>query len=225
MYILIYIMSKTSKTTALPARQARSRETLERLLHAATEILDKDGLEGATIPRIAARAGLTPGAIYRRFPDKDALMRATFLRLLEKNEHQSAGLLAPEQWAHVPLPQMVRQILAITLTGHSRHRRLLRALALFSMQHADAAFLRSIEDRQWRTFRNVGDLLLTRRAEMRHPDPEKAVPFALLMVGIAAKGVLVLPRDTTSLARLVPNVELRVQEDLPEMVLEYLGIG
>jgi AcrR family transcriptional regulator len=217
-------MSKTSKTTALPAQQARSRETLERLLRAATEILDKDGLEGATIPRIAKRAGLTPGAIYRRFPDKDALMRATFLRLLDKNEGQSAGLLTPERWAHVPLAQMVRQIIAVTLTGHSRHRQLLRALSLFSMQHADAAFLRAIEDRQWRTFRNVSDLLLTRRAGMRHPDPDRAVPFALLMVGIAAKGVLVLPRDTTPLARLVPNVELRVQEDLPEMVLAYLGI-
>lgn len=209
---------------ALPARQERSRQTLERLLRAATEILDKDGLDGATIPRIARQAKLTPGAIYRRFPDKDALMRATFLRLLDRNEEQSGGLLTPERWAHVPLAQMTRQLIALTLTGHSLHRRLLRALSLFTMQHSDAAFLRRSDEMQWRTFRKVSDLLLTRRSEMRHPDPEAAVPFALLMVGTAAKGVLVLPRDTKSLERFVPKVELRLQEDLPEMVLDYLGI-
>jgi AcrR family transcriptional regulator len=51
--------------TVLPARQERSRKTRARLLRAATEVLDQEGLDGATIPRIAARAGLTPGAIYR----------------------------------------------------------------------------------------------------------------------------------------------------------------
>jgi AcrR family transcriptional regulator len=40
----------------LPATQARGRETLKRLLTAAAEILDEQGLEGATIPRIEARA-------------------------------------------------------------------------------------------------------------------------------------------------------------------------
>jgi hypothetical protein len=43
-------------------------------------------------------------------------------------------------------------------------------------------------------------------------------------ISTAAKGVLVLPRDTRVLDRFVPKVELRLQEDLPKMVLEYLGI-
>jgi len=55
----------------LAPQQARSRESLRKLLKAAAEVLGQHGLEGATIPRIAQHAGLTPGAIYRRFPDKD----------------------------------------------------------------------------------------------------------------------------------------------------------
>jgi AcrR family transcriptional regulator len=37
---------------------------------------------GRSIPRIAQHAGLTPGAIYRRFHDKDALLEATILGML-----------------------------------------------------------------------------------------------------------------------------------------------
>src|SRR5437868_3424328 len=56
----------TDKTLA--PQQARSRESTRRLLKAAAEVLGQHGLEAATIPRIAEHAGLTPGAVYRRFP-------------------------------------------------------------------------------------------------------------------------------------------------------------
>ncbi|MFI5106681.1 MAG: TetR family transcriptional regulator, partial [Terriglobales bacterium] len=49
--------------TTLAPQQARSRESLRKLLKAAAEVLGQHGLEGATIPRIARHAGLTPGAI------------------------------------------------------------------------------------------------------------------------------------------------------------------
>ena len=60
----------------LEPQQARSRESTRKLLKAAAEVLGQHGLEGTTIPRIAQHAGLTPGAVYRRFPDKDALLEA-----------------------------------------------------------------------------------------------------------------------------------------------------
>src|SRR5271165_5405649 len=104
--------------TVLPAHQARSRESLARLLKAAAEILNKDGLEGATIPRIAARAGLSPGTVYRRFADKDALLREVCLRLLEENYQGTKKLLASEPWKKMPLVEMSRTVIAITLTGH-----------------------------------------------------------------------------------------------------------
>src|ERR1700689_5385215 len=99
MYIRIYIMSRLSckifpmPQTTLPAHQARSRESLARLLKAAAEVLNKDGLERATIPRIAAKAGLSPATIYRRFPDKDALLREVCLRMLEENYKNSKKLM------------------------------------------------------------------------------------------------------------------------------------
>jgi hypothetical protein len=92
------------------------------------------------------------------------------------------------------------------------------------LQHPDAAFIRKCEEFQWKTFRAVSEMLLARRQEIGHPDPESAVPFALLMVGMAAKGVLVLPRDARHLSSLVPHVDRELQRELPEMVLRYLAV-
>lgn len=209
----------------LPAHQARSRRTLERLLRATVEVLDQHGLDGATVPRIAARARVTPGAIYRRFPDKHALLREAWLRVLRENARQSATLTAPESWRHAPLAALVRHVVTTTLRGHARHRTLLRALMIFSLEHADAAFRRESAELQDAVFRTVTDVLLARRAEIGHSDPESAVPFALLMVGVAAKGVLTMPRDSKALSRLVPDVEARLERELPEMVLGYLRIA
>ena len=53
-------------------------------MKAAAEVLGQHGLEGATIPRIAQHAGLTPGAVYRRFADKDALVLEVIRRQLDQ---------------------------------------------------------------------------------------------------------------------------------------------
>jgi AcrR family transcriptional regulator len=210
--------------TVLPAHQERSRQTLARLLKAAAEVLNKEGLEGATIPRIAARAGVTPGTIYRRFPDKDALLREVCLRLLEENYSQSKKLFMAERWKTMSLAEMSRLVIAMTLRGHHLHRGLLRALLFFTLQHPDAAFVRKSEELEWRTFRDVGELLLTRRSEIRHPDPESAVKFAMLMVGIAAQGIFILPHRPNDFDRFLPEVEAQLERELPRMFLRYLGV-
>ncbi|HEY6764257.1 MAG TPA: TetR/AcrR family transcriptional regulator [Candidatus Sulfotelmatobacter sp.] len=210
--------------TVLPTHQARSRESLARLLKSTVDILNKDGMEGATIPRIAARAGLSPGAVYRRFPDKDALLREVCLRLFEENYRLSKRLLSSDQWREMSLAEMSGSIIEITLKGHKLHRGLLRALHLFTLQHSDAAFVRKSEELQWQTFRDVSDLILSRRHEIHHPDPEAAVRFAMLMVGIVAQGVLVLPRDAGDFSRFLPDVEEKIESELPRMFLRYLGV-
>lgn len=210
--------------TTLPAHQARSRESLARLLKAAAEVLNKEGLEGATIPRIAARAGLSPGTVYRRFPDKDALLREVCLRLLEENYQGTKKLLASEQWKKMSLAEMSRTVIAITLKGHHSHRGLLRAYLLFTLQHPDTAFVRKCEQLEWKTLLDVEELLLTRRSEIHHPDPESAVKLALLIVGITALGILILPQHANDYDRLLPDVEAQLNRELPRMFLRYLGV-
>src|SRR5271163_5196423 len=94
----------------LAPQQARSRESTRKLLKAAAEVLGQHGVEGTTIPRIAQHAGLTPGAIYRRFADKDALLETVILGILERQDERLRTGLTPEMAAQIPLPVFAEQI-------------------------------------------------------------------------------------------------------------------
>lgn len=211
--------------TVLPAHQARSRKSLERLLSAATDILNKSGLEAATIPRIAARARLSPGTVYRRFPDKDALLRELFIRLLEDRYEKSKEFLQPQRWQGVPLEKMARAVIAGVLTSNAANRRLMHAHLMFTLQHTDADFVRKMDELRWRVFRDVCTLLLTRRSEIVHPDPEAAVNFAVLTVSTMAQSVLVLPTNPNDYYRALPGMEQHLTRELPTMFLRYLGVA
>ncbi len=69
-------------TRRLP-QQGRSRDTIERILRAADVEIGVCGVAGASTTRIARRAGLSVGAIYRFFDDMNAIVEALAGRYLE----------------------------------------------------------------------------------------------------------------------------------------------
>jgi AcrR family transcriptional regulator len=68
----------------LPPKQDRARQTRGRLLDVAGELLAEVGIERISTNMIAARAGLTPPALYRYFDDKYAVIEALGRRLMER---------------------------------------------------------------------------------------------------------------------------------------------
>jgi AcrR family transcriptional regulator len=62
---------------SLSPKRARTRELL---LNAAFELFSERGLHGATLADVAARAGMTTGAIYGNFRSKEELFIALFER-------------------------------------------------------------------------------------------------------------------------------------------------
>ncbi|ATE63580.1 TetR/AcrR family transcriptional regulator [Rhizorhabdus dicambivorans] len=67
------VWSDVSQWT-LEVRQERSRRTLHLILDAALKLFMAKGYEGTSVVDIATEAGLSPGALYRRFADKDAVL-------------------------------------------------------------------------------------------------------------------------------------------------------
>ena len=55
-------------------------DTREALLNAAAELLAESGLGEATTQKVARRAGVAEGTIYRHFPSKEAVLEAVFAR-------------------------------------------------------------------------------------------------------------------------------------------------
>lgn len=66
-------------------RRGKRREArLGRILDTAMQLLADGGLEGLTIHRLADELGYVPGALYRYFPSKDAIVAALQQRTVEK---------------------------------------------------------------------------------------------------------------------------------------------
>lgn len=67
-----------------PPQQERARHTQGRLLDVAGELLAEVGIERISTNMIAARAGVSPPALYRYFGDKYAVLEALGRRLMAR---------------------------------------------------------------------------------------------------------------------------------------------
>ncbi len=90
-----------ASTGAAPAAAAPSRrrqQTRERLFEAALEVFVEEGLRGASVEAICARAGFTRGAFYSNFASKEELFLALLRQEMEERARDveaKIGELAP----------------------------------------------------------------------------------------------------------------------------------
>src|SRR5947208_9650927 len=171
-------------------QQARSRRTLLLLLSAAEELLEEKGLEGTTVPAIAERAGVSVGVVYRRFPDKDALLRAVYERFFTTVRDQNQLRLQSLAAMSLPLDALAQGMVLGIAEGYRRKRGLLRALIRYARTHPDREFRHAAQKMNRATMNAVIALLLSRREEIRHPDPEIAIEFGLTAVASVLQNVI-----------------------------------
>jgi AcrR family transcriptional regulator len=218
-------MPEDTRSTILQRlpKQARSRLTLHRLLSAAEALMEQGGLDAATVPAIANAAGVSVGVVYRRFPDKDMLLRAVYERFFSSVTEQNVvrlGGVDPAAWS---LPKLVRAMVKGIAEGYRRKRGLLRALIQYSHTHRDPEFRRLAQQMDRATLARVKFLLLAYRDEIRHPDPEKAIEFAILAVASVLNRLILEEEPLGGLdLRDLPD---DLEGELTRMFLAYLGIG
>ncbi len=85
-------------------QQERARQTYERLLDVAGELLGEVGIERISTNMICARAGMTPPALYRYFKDKYGVLEALGARLMARQNEVLFAWLdrhAPNGWEAV----------------------------------------------------------------------------------------------------------------------------
>jgi AcrR family transcriptional regulator len=79
--------------------QARSLATFNRILTAASAILDEGDWDAFTIEAVAGRAEVSVGAIYRRFGDKEGLFKAVHEAHLVRFAERAREIFDPVGWA------------------------------------------------------------------------------------------------------------------------------
>ena len=216
-------MPKSGKT--LEPQQERSRESLRKLLKAAVEVLGQHGVEGTTIPRIARHAGLTPGAVYRRFHDKEALLETAILGVLERQDERVRMGITPDAAAHIPLAVFSAQVIGAMVVTYRMNAPLLRAMRVFVQGRARTPFCKKACRLEVRSFARAMDLFLAHGEEIKHPDPHTAVTMGLMMVVSTLFEVVVMPEDLGAWKGLLPRDDQALKRELTRAFLSYLGVA
>jgi len=209
---------------SLAPQQTRSRESLRKLLKAAAEVLGQHGVEGATIPRIAQHAGLTPGAVYRRFPDKEALLETVVLGILERQNERLRVTLTPEMARQIPLPVFAEQLITSMLISYRASAGLLRAVRQFMQGREQTAFYRKASKQEMRTIEYFMELFLVHRKQIRHRDPQVAVAFALMMLTSTLIELILVDHDLRFWQAVIPKDDQTLKQELLRSFLSYLGV-
>jgi AcrR family transcriptional regulator len=82
--------------------QERSNDTVQSIFQAASALLSRLPFDEITTSRIAAEAGVSVGALYRFFPDKQAIVDAIAVRHMDEFRGKMALLLAGSAFSAGP---------------------------------------------------------------------------------------------------------------------------
>lgn len=142
-------------------------------------MLDECGLSGATVPRIAAAADVAPATIYRRFADKDALLRTAFIHIL-RQANEGNRLYLPMIITGDTLDEAAERLMLTQLKQYRTRPGLMLALRRFLKADSDPDFARQAQELMQDNLRLVVEGLLRYRKQISHPQPERAVRIAVL---------------------------------------------
>jgi AcrR family transcriptional regulator len=138
---------------ALPgSKRARTRE---KLLTSATELFEAKGIFAVSLDEVAAHAGLSKGAIYGNFKNKDDLVFAVTV------ERSSRAI--PIFKGNAPIKQQLRAMITSSFERHAKGRKhfaFLAELDLYALTHEELAkrFIKLAHERHEKSAENIARL-------------------------------------------------------------------
>ncbi|HLK34292.1 MAG TPA: TetR/AcrR family transcriptional regulator [Terriglobales bacterium] len=197
---------------------------MRKLLDATREVLARYGLEGTTIPRIATHAGLTPGSVYRRFQDKEALLETAILEILERQEETMKTSLTPLATNQIPLQDFAATIIGGMVGAYRANAGLLRGIRQFMQARVGTPFWKKVSALEATHFQRTVHLFLLYRKEIHHPDPPMAVSLVLRMVAGTLFQIVVWPVQSKEMKNLLPRDDDALAKEITRAFLSYLAV-
>jgi len=202
-----------------PARQTRSRQTLERLLDSAEALIADKGFDDVTVADIAARAGVSVGAVYARFRGKRGVLHCLQDRFVEEAHLTTDVAFDPDRWAGAGVDEIVGELVAFLVQIHRERRGVLRELTAGT--RSEPPMLERKERLVAHVSERLSALLLPRAAEIAHEDPARAVALGLrLVVGMLEQAILFGERGVVG----IPVSDEKLAAELTRAFLGYLGV-
>lgn len=168
-------------------KQERSRQTLERILSAAEELLQDRDFGDLTMAQLAEHAGCAVGTLYGRIPSKERLLACLYERL-----QTQIGSLAGEAFrtgSDLPLRERIRILCEMSVEFLHATRGVNRAVTqhLWSQDGDDFGFRRGTTAH----FKKAAAFLAECADEVDHADARQACEFGLMTVSAMAQDRIV----------------------------------
>jgi AcrR family transcriptional regulator len=174
-----------------PPQQERSRASFERVIQAATSLLEEEGYDGFTLAEVSKRANVSIGSIYARVKSKDDLFYVIQDRYMTVSENRPR-LQDPEAWqdldAHAAVLGIVDEIGELFKLNEPLLRVFMhRGIVDTVVATRSSASVSRFHD-------EVVAILLTKRDAIAHEDPELAIDVAFRMAwGTLARQIMYWP--------------------------------
>lgn len=152
------------------------------MLAAGAELLVERGYEAFTIAAVGQRANASTGLIYTRFKNKAALFEAVLLREQERMVAEEAARFAAIEAADLRIEELIGQL--VRGLASITHREATLTKVFMERTTVEPALLEHVK-RMRTAPQDFARLLLDRRQELRHPDPERAADMAFWLANSA----------------------------------------
>jgi AcrR family transcriptional regulator len=174
-----------------PPQQERSRASFERVLLAATTLLEEEGYDGFTLAQVSKRANVSIGSIYARVKSKDDLFYVIQDRYMTRSEDRPR-LHDPGAWSGLTAHELVVGVVHELGELFRVNARLLRVFTHRGIVDPVVAARSSASVTQFHD--EVEAILLTQRAAIAHDDPVLAIDVAFRMAwGTLAREIMYGP--------------------------------
>ena len=161
-----------TRPIAKPPRQARSRQTQSRVIDALARLLLANDWSAITTDQIAAEAGTSVGALYKRFATKAEILHA----LLQRTQTELDPPSVPR--TDCDLRTRIDTLIDGMAQAWAKRAHIIRA-AIAAQGASASALPPQLIDLSRKRLGEMAEWLLECRAEIKHPNPKRAVAIGL----------------------------------------------
>jgi AcrR family transcriptional regulator len=201
-------------------QQARSQQSLNRILDATEDLLNDRSFDELTIQDVVKKAKASVGVFYSRFKDKAELLDALYSRHQEEMIEDLDQFERSLHEAHTAT-DIIRLRIRRLIKMYRENRGLFRALVLRGHMHGDWRY----EEPQIRNRMGVshfGRMMEERSEELGHANPKMAARLGFLSVMATLREMILFDFAAASAVKVSDK---KLEDELVAMLCGYLEIS
>ena len=172
------------------ASRKKTLETRDRILDAAEDVFNESGYSNTTLNEIAEAAGVTRGAIYWHFKNKEDLFQAMCLRIRVPMDALIEGIV--EKGVNDPVAQLSRthETIMLEVINNPHYRKVLNIL-FHKCEFTRETDQIVIQQKEWHTYsRNIIRTILVNAQKKAQLPADLDIELACNLLGFMFRGLL-----------------------------------